>query len=69
MFTGPAEAYRELRERAKRTIAEGERQGFDLRSYKVRVRDENETVLFEGTLGDAARLEINGRTFLPRRTA
>lgn len=66
-FSGPAEAYRELRERAQRTIAEGERQGFDLRDYKVRIRDDQGGVLFDGTLGDAARLEINGRVFLPQR--
>lgn len=59
------DAFIELRTRAQHAIAEGDLLGIDMRQRRTRLTDESGKVLFEGSLEDAARLEINGRIYLP----
>jgi hypothetical protein len=66
-FPGPAEALRALRLRARRAIDEGDRHGIDLRQRRIRVRTDSGEVLFEGTLEEAARVEMDGHAVLPPR--
>lgn len=51
---GAGAAFDELRSRAQDQIASADRQGRDVRSARIRMRDDTGRVLFEGTLEEAA---------------
>jgi hypothetical protein len=55
-FPTQQSALEHLSAQATQLIAAGDKQGRDVRAVRVRVRDDADGILFEGTLGEASAL-------------